>query len=170
MPPTQSRPTAPGADPDVDAARVLLHRATAVVRSAMIEATAPDAPGDAEGSPPPPRPTADGTRVAQRREEHRALLRTHLTALGARFETLAGVPPPEAFAGRGGSAPSPEDAPADAGPPATLWTDIRRTEWAAYGLEAILRTYAARAPLAAAAVRRACADLRAWSVSARSEL
>jgi len=160
--PTNRLPTT---DPDADAARVLLHRATAVLRSAVIGATDLDPPEDEE---PMALVAVGPDRIARQREKHRTLLEGHLRVLGEYFARLAGVQPPDDFGERAGRAPQPDGGSGDDGPPSSLWTDIRRTEWAAYGLERILQTYGERAPRAAIAVRRACDDLRAWAQYART--
>ena len=165
------RPTVPGVDPDIDAARVLLHRATAVVRSAAVGAAALDPPRDADARREPAFEhvaVATEDRFAARRAEHGSLLEGHLSELRSCFQGLAGAPPPDRFEGRGGVPPPAAHDSADAGPRDDLWSDIRRTEWAAFGLDAILQTYAERAPRTAIRVRGVRGELRAGAVTARA--
>lgn len=101
---------------------------------------------------------------------HRALLGGHLALLRARFLELAGQAAPEQFADRGGRPPELEGRTLDMDPPAGLLSDVRRTEWAAFGLDAILELYGQQAADSAAIIRDARDALRAWTVQARVDV
>jgi hypothetical protein len=153
----------PSIDDDVNAARILLHRATIVARSGELP------PELADAVPEGP-PGTLAARIWEHRASHRRLVAHHLEVLRLRFVELAGCEPPQAFSDRGGRPPELPGAGADAPAVAGLTSEIRRAEWVAYGLDAVLSNYADRAAQSAGLVRDARDALRQWARLAQADV